>query len=271
MTQVMFNFGTAIELCKQGIPVRNTLWRFDEFIVPTNAQLVTADKFWNEHNKKAAENNGGYLLVKSYIMRTDSGSTVPFVVTNDDIYGRWVKASTTTRVLQTEYWEVEGQRMLRATYGYVPEEEANQIKPFWLLYENLDLTNDEIVIISPCSRAANTISLLVEGLIEKYIHGTEYATHSVATDVPTIGIERYVFSRVESDLAFLTHLDSVVEYHSTNSVKLPQFIVDQDSLVGLVDVDGNDLYEVISKHLMKLGVRWTPISFQQETGEPLNV
>lgn len=91
-----FNFGDALLLLKQGIPMARKGWNGKGQFVAYNAgqKDLPADKFWIPANKAAAEANGGTMDVAPYLSLKTAQNTVQM---------GWVPS---TGDLLAEDWEI---------------------------------------------------------------------------------------------------------------------------------------------------------------------
>ena len=132
---VNYSFGHAIEMVKADQPMTCRSWNPDTFIVPTHMAEVSAEKFWSPHNKTAAELNGGSLLVNSYFMQTNQGSTVPYTPTNYDMWDVWVKKGTKMVCTGFAYGQSGGGQVKLEFKLLDPDEIRNSAYPFWIYYD----------------------------------------------------------------------------------------------------------------------------------------
>lgn len=80
-------FGEAIVMLKQGFRVARSSWNGKGmWLALTPGQVVPADSFWNEHNRKFAHDMGGSAEVQPYItMKTAQGKIVPWLASQSDV------------------------------------------------------------------------------------------------------------------------------------------------------------------------------------------
>lgn len=88
----VFNWPEASKRLQNGEAVRRLSWGFNEFISVTFGQVVTTEKLWSAHNRRAASMNGGVLQVEPYYTRCDGQSMHQWFLTYaDEQANDWVE------------------------------------------------------------------------------------------------------------------------------------------------------------------------------------
>lgn len=282
----ILSFGEAIELCKKGVPVACTSMSADEFVVLTPTQLVVADKFWNEHNRNAALRNGGSLVVCDYFMKTNSYSTVPYTVTNENIFTDWVKADTERRLVNIKITKDEdNDDAINLFFKPIPKEHQDAPTPFWVAYDELNMNDDKVVVIGTYHRSMALLASIIDIMItERKTRDNSLHSISVKKDVKWEDLQAGFTNILNVDPALycndgylleeniLEVLEKYKHYGYGETLGKVQFVVDVDTLIGLVAHDGTDLREYITTTLNRVtaenpNINWCCMSVEETLAE----
>lgn len=231
-SKTILTFGEAIELCKNGTPVACTNMKSNEFIVLTPNQTITTDKFWNQHNKEAAERNNGWLEVKPYFLKTNVYSTVPYTFNNEDIFADWVVAST-RRVCNN--LTIDNENVMLEFKPFTAEEQKS-FHPFWLVYSNLNMAKGVFIFISNDNASSKKLAVLTDALYSEYAernNSLESISFDFTEDVDTsaLNIRDYHMGATTANLTSALE-DKLRDLYDAGLVDI-NIIIDVDSMAGI--------------------------------------